>query len=151
MQSKNIKMIIHKFSECDKPRIAWQWVMTFTHNIKSLTHIDKQWKGSKMEHCLFKNKLPKRIECFQPIQILLCSITMWHIWFERDNLAFNGKQWFEMQIGRMIWDGLIDYGGLEWQHVLANIKKQFEVEHLMLHEFARLWCPHHTICKFHTT
>jgi hypothetical protein len=43
---------------------------------------------------------------------------MWAIWIERNDLVFNNNIWHEAKFQNVMWELLIDYEKLEWQHVL---------------------------------
>jgi hypothetical protein len=45
-----------------------------------------------------------------------------------------------------MWDGLLDYGRLEWQHTLQKIKRKLTNEASLLEAFDKLWGPQHLIC-----
>jgi hypothetical protein len=44
-----------------------------------------------------------------------------------------------------MWEGLIDYEKLEWQHVLQQIQKNLNNENTILEAFDRVWGLHHAI------
>ncbi len=45
-----------------------------------------------------------------------------------------------------MWDGLLDYGRLEWQHTLQKIERKLTNEASLLEAFDKVWGPHHVIC-----
>jgi len=44
---------------------------------------------------------------------------------------------------RVIWQGLLEYGRLEWQ---KTVKKQHDQEIKILENLDRVWAPDHLVC-----
>jgi hypothetical protein len=63
---------------------------------------------------------------------------MWAIWIKRNNMVFNNNKWHEAKLQNVIWEGLIDYRKLEWQHVLQQIQKNPNNENKILEAFDRV-------------
>ncbi len=57
---------------------------------------------------------------------------MWAIWSKRNDLIFNNNRWHEAKLRKVMWEGLIDYKKLEWQHVLQKIQKNANNENKIL-------------------
>jgi hypothetical protein len=41
-----------------------------------------------------------------------------------------------------MWDGILDYGKLEWEHSFQKIKKKSTTEANLLEAFDKVWGPH---------
>jgi hypothetical protein len=72
---------------------------------------------------------------------------MWAIWIGRNDLVFNNNIWHEAKLRNVMWELLIDYEKLEWQHVLQQIQKNPNNENKILKAFDRVWGLHHDICS----
>ncbi len=53
-------------------------------------------------------------------------------------MVFNNNKWHEAKLQNVIWEGLIDYRKLEWQHVLQQIQKNPNNENKILEAFDRV-------------
>ncbi len=47
----------------------------------------------------------------------------------------------------IMWEGLLDYGRLEWQHVLQQLRNKQRKKIGSLNFLIRFQCPHHVICQ----
>ena len=53
---------------------------------------------------------------------LLIGITLWSIWIERNDKAFNQEQRHVSKVKHRIWDELIIYAKAAWNWVVKQIK-----------------------------
>jgi len=42
--------------------------------------------------------------------------------------VFNDKHWTDVQLGKLIWESLVDYGRFTWQHTLVEVEKQLDTK-----------------------
>jgi hypothetical protein len=47
---------------------------------------------------------------------------------------------------KVMWDELLDYGRMEWQHMLQLIKRKLKEENNLLKVFDKVWGLHNFIC-----
>ena len=48
---------------------------------------------------------------------------MWHIWRERNEIAYDGIYWHRNKLLHKMWLNMIDYGRLGWNKV------QYQIDH----------------------
>lgn len=48
---------------------------------------------------------------------------MWIIWCYRNDLVFDANLWLVEKTQQVVWDSLLECGGLEWQRTLHDLKK----------------------------
>lgn len=72
---------------------------------------------------------------------------LWCIRIKRNDLVFNNNRWHRVRLVRAICEGLIDYGRLEWQHTLLQIKRCPEDECRLLEKFDWLFVVLVSVCN----
>ncbi len=93
--------------------------------------------GGSLEQCLFNKKLPSKFTKFYLLWSLIRGVTLWSIWLERNDLNFNGARWPHNKLKKVMWDGLLNYSRLEWQHTLQKIKRKLTNEASLLEALIR--------------
>lgn len=48
----------------------------------------------------------------------------WIVWRQWNDLILNNKAWPIEKMHHVVWDALLDFGRLEWQHTLKDPKKK---------------------------
>jgi hypothetical protein len=57
---------------------------------------------------------------------------------KKNDVVFNNNMWHEAKLINVLWELLIDYKKLEWQHVLQQIQKNLDNENKILEAFDRV-------------
>lgn len=83
-------------------------------------------KALSIEQCFFNKWLPNNLRKFNSLWTLFRGVTLWAIWIERKNLVFNSTNWHDAKLGKVVWDGLLEYKRLQWQHTVKLIKRHPE-------------------------
>jgi hypothetical protein len=58
--------------------------------------------------------LPSSLRKFSVLWSLLCSVTLWRIWIERNDLVFNDIKWHDFKLNSLIREDLLDDGRIMW-------------------------------------
>ena len=98
---------------------------------------------------IFGERLPKKYDPNIKIWHLLRGITLWAIWIERKDKVFNHEQWHETHVKHHIWDKLILYAKVAWEHVLKHIKTSAFSALGLLQGFDNTWGTRNVLCKEH--
>ena len=88
-------------------------------------------------------KFCKQIKIWQ----LLRGITLWTIWIERNDKAFNHKQWHEPKIEHCIWTELILYAMVPWKRVTKQINISSFSTMALLEGFDNMWGARNVLCR----
>lgn len=64
--------------------------------------------------------------------------TLWVLWIERNDLIFNGEWRHAQKIHNFIWKSLFEYGRVDWERCVVEIKKIPNVEHKKLMAFDKV-------------
>ena len=77
-------------------------------------------KSYSMMQCLFDQPLDKTLKQFSRIWLFLRSGLPWILWHQRNDLVFNAPQWQVEETHQAVWDTLLDYGRIEWKHIVTD-------------------------------
>jgi hypothetical protein len=71
-----LKSLIHRFWDCHKAKMAWEWAFTILHRLHNPRQNEIRRKAFDIKQCLFTKKLPKNYKCFSHIYTLVRSTIM---------------------------------------------------------------------------
>ena len=74
---------------------------------------------------------------------------LWTIWIERNDKAFNHKQWHESKVKNGIWNALNIYTMAAWNQVIEQIKSSSFFVVAMLQGFDNSWGARAILCRRH--
>lgn len=49
-------------------------------------------------------------------------VVLWSLWIERNEKVYNNITWMPDKLTQTIWNGMIDYGWVEWDEVKIKMK-----------------------------
>jgi hypothetical protein len=97
---------------------------------------------------MFSKQVRFRLNNIKNIWNLLRSITLWDIWITRNDVVFNNIFWNERRIQQYVWDGLLDYGRLDWSRTLERLRSapKGQQQNILL-SFDKRWTRHGIIAQ----
>jgi hypothetical protein len=78
---------------------------SFLYSLKSPIDASSTWRSFNLEQCMFNKKLSSKFRKFNLLWSLIRSVTLWSIWLKRNNLSFNGVDWHDNKLKKVMWDG----------------------------------------------
>jgi hypothetical protein len=66
--------------------------------------------------------------------------TMWILWLERLDVAYNKIMWHPEKLRSFIWLGLVDYGRMAWKKTIDKCKKNPAKTKSNKDKFHIQWC-----------
>lgn len=128
---------LHKFWSCPRARKAWEWTIT----LSCIVSMCCRTPSLCVEKCLFNGKLDtslRKFGAYGPHS---------GVSFYLDREVFFSSSWHDAKLGKIMWDGLLDYGKLEWmQNSLLKVKQQLDKEAKLLKEFDRVCSLNGSLC-----
>jgi hypothetical protein len=106
---------LHKFWSCPRASKAWEWTIT----LSCIVSMCCRTPSLCVEKCLFNGKLDtslRKFGAYGPYS---------GVSFYLDWEVFFSSTWHDAKLGKIMWDGLLDYGKLEWmKNSLPKVKQQ---------------------------
>ena len=96
------------------------------------------WKQS-----IFGHRLPARFKVISRIWLLIWGVVLWHIWEQRNEVAFDGRYWHLAKLYHKLWLSMIDYGRICWSRTLGKVGKIMnnpEKSKKLIEKFQNSWC-----------
>ena len=72
---------------------------------------------------IFGHRLPNRFKRISRIWLFMRGIVIWHIWEQRNEAAFDGRQWHPAKLYHKLWLSMIDYSRMCWGRVHSKMGK----------------------------
>jgi len=113
-----LKSTMHRFWQCLKTKKTWELAFSFLCSFKLPTNSIGIWKALNVEHCLFNQRLPNSLRMFSFIWTLLWDVSLCSIWIEMNAIICNNNRWWDVKLGKVIWEGFFYYGCVERQRTL---------------------------------
>lgn len=109
--------VLHRFWGCVSAQRAWEWAM---HILNTLVHgkeAEGPWQMVTWKNGIFSCEIPRKFNQFKRVWMELRTVVLWALWIERNDKVFNDVSWPPAKLMQVVWDGIIDYGRIEWTKV----------------------------------
>lgn len=111
-----------RFWECLSVCRAWHWAIHIMNTFVSGRDARRLWQPLTWKQGIFFDNIPRKFNQMKRIWMELRIVVLWSLWIERNEKVYDNITWMPDKLTQTIWNGMIDYGWVEWDEVKIKMK-----------------------------